>query len=482
MGKIKAPKSFSAHFNISPEVMAKLGVLDPTLNVDTTLFIDPLLLVDSKHREFSQQAQSHYESYFQTVIELLSRSRSVGDVAWRNAVRLLSFPEVKWTCLGYGADSVAGSGSGAFTRSHVMQTATDIVQMGIENPDLFAALALLEDGIGPDRISDMTTNIILPEIVAFNERILKELKVPTERFTKVLANGTQISANLARNPHLEDDPVLLLPTDILRDLPIAADWSDVASAAQKNRALRARVNSQIAEIWKSKSKKDKDAIRRWALRDKSSFEIFLDMLRGANPKPYDFAGDPLGELIWRKVGEKIAQDMPFALLTPKSKNAAGLLDVVRQILNQFTFLIEKRGLWKELYHNGSPRPEKAAQRLFFAVAYAYCTANNIDITPEADTGSGVVDFKFSTGMNARVLVEIKLSPNPNVVKGHEKQITTYMESEETSAAFYVIVDVGRMAKKDQQLVALRNSKKNQPKPLPELIFIDGHIQTPASKR
>jgi hypothetical protein len=71
-----------------------------------------------------------------------------------------------------------------------------------------------------------------------------------------------------------------------------------------------------------------------------------------------------------------------------------------------------------LYHAGSPRPEKAAQRLFFAIAYAYCKANNLDVTPEADTGNGPVDFKVSLGFTGRVLVEIKLSTNTKLVRGY----------------------------------------------------------------
>ena len=194
MAIIRDPTTFSMHFGVHPRVLKNLGVLDPTLNVDTKLFIDPLLMVESEHPEIAQDAQSHYERYFGLLIELLCRSREDGDVAWRGAVKLLSFPEVKWTCLGYGADTVSGSGSGAFTRQQVMGTAQEIVRMGIDNPDLFTALGLLEDGIGPDRISDMATNIILPELAAFNERLLPQLGVPTERVVRTLRNGTEIDA------------------------------------------------------------------------------------------------------------------------------------------------------------------------------------------------------------------------------------------------------------------------------------------------
>lgn len=38
--------------------------------------------------------------------------------------------------------------------------------------------------------------------------------------------------------------------------------------------------------------------------------------------------------------------------------------------------------------------EKAAQHLFFTMAYSYFKANNLDVTSEADAGNGPVDIKF----------------------------------------------------------------------------------------
>lgn len=95
MGTIKNPRRFSEHFGIAPELMTKAGVLDPTLNVDTRLFIDPLLLESSSHPEMAEGARGTYEQHFSTVIKFLSRATGTTDVAWRSAQRLLSFPEIK---------------------------------------------------------------------------------------------------------------------------------------------------------------------------------------------------------------------------------------------------------------------------------------------------------------------------------------------------------------------------------------------------
>jgi hypothetical protein len=159
----------------------------------------------------------------------------------------------------------------------------------------------------------------------------------------------------------------------------------------------------------------------------------------------------------------------------------GVAIVVKQIIEQFQFLIEKRRLSEDLYHEDHPRPEKAAQRLFFAVAHAYCKANNLDLTPEADTGNGPVDFKMSSGFTGRVLVEIKLSTNPKIVAGYSKQLQTYKDAEETTRGFYVIVDVGNMGRKAKELLAFKNSEARARRRVSEIVFVDGTRRPSASK-
>jgi hypothetical protein len=80
MAKIKNPALFSKQFNINPDALHDLGVLNPVLNADTRLFIDPLLFEKSKHIEISTGAVASYRNRFSTLIKLLSASKSESDV------------------------------------------------------------------------------------------------------------------------------------------------------------------------------------------------------------------------------------------------------------------------------------------------------------------------------------------------------------------------------------------------------------------
>jgi hypothetical protein len=476
MGKISNPVKFAEYFGVSESLLEELGVLDPTLNVDVKLFVDPLLLGTSKHAEIRNGANS-FRAFFLDVIKLLAASKREGDVAWREALRRLKFAEVPGTCLGYSAASIRGSAFGPELTSRIVSTAKEIIDLGVTDPDLFIALPLLEEGVGPDLISDMTTNIVLPDLLAFNSRVLETLGVPTKLF-----QFGAISALLPLNPKFERiTPIILLPKDVLRELPLAQDWDGVCEAARKNALLRARTNQLIGAIWKAKSRRQKSEVRKTVLASKDAFETLMSAIHEVKPSSYDFARDPKGLLKWRDLLTSTARDQPLMLYLAAGAPLEDVYEIVLKIVRQFSFLVEDKGLWKELWHDGKRRPEKSTQRLFFAVAHSYCDANNLDVSPEMDTGTGVVDFKFSVGSKAKVIVEIKLSDNPKVVAGYEKQLEAYKRSERTSKGVYVVIDVGGIGKKDKELLKIKNDQAARGEPTSEIVFIDGSKRRSASK-
>ncbi|MXR71025.1 hypothetical protein GNT65_20425 [Shewanella sp. JBTF-M18] len=478
MGKIKNPATISSEFGIDVAVLERLGVVNVLLNTDTLVFIDPLLLEGSAHKEISDGAYQSYRERFEKIIKLLSVSKTVDDVPWRNAKRLFHFSEISWTCLGYGT-TVKGSGFGKDLISSTLDTASQIVALGVDDIDLFMALALFEEGIGPDRISDMTTNIILPNLISFSERVNQTLKVPTKQF-KVGANNY----NLVVNPY-SDQPLIFVPNDIVRDLPIASDWSDISRVVRENEDLRERVNGHVGEIWATMTKKDKQRLKKAALSSKEAFQQVMDMILEVEPKPYDFKSDRNGESFWTELLKQIPKDYPYDLsnYAGRKLSAEEVVEIVNKILSQFQDLVENKGLWKELWdENGKPRKEKASQRLFFAVAYSYCKANNIDLTPEADSGNGPVDFKLSQGFDSKLVVEVKLSNNSSLVHGYEKQLEIYKKADDTDLGVFLIIDVGGIGKKYDVVQKMRNDFIKEHGKASDIWYVDGNQKASASKR
>ncbi|MEL4387870.1 hypothetical protein [Shewanella xiamenensis] len=481
MGKIKSPISLGTQFAIDEGVLETLDVIDVLLEADTLLFIDPMLLSVSKHPEMNLGAAKSYKDKFTKIIKLLSASKAKDDVAWKAAKKQFKFSEVSWTCLGYGSGT-RGSGFGKDLVETTLDTASQIISLGIEDTDLFMAMALFEEGIGPDRISDMTTNIILDDLIAFNHRVNGSLNLPVSNFEIDYGHERKIQS-LIINP-LTLEPLLLVPRDVVRALPIANSWGDISQVVKENEELRTRVNRQFGEILATMTRKKKDEIKQTALKSRAGFNELLSLLKSVDPEPYDFDADRNGEVFWSMIAKKIAQNFPVDLSQFRHKldTRENVKKVVDLIVDQFKELIENKGLWKELWtESGEPRKEKAAQRLFYAVAYSYCKANDLDLSPEVDSGSGPVDFKVSKGFNARILVELKLSKG-TVVHGYKKQLEIYKEAEDTPIGIFLIIDIGLLGKKYGDVQRIRRERIDSGEIASDIVLVDGNERASASKR
>jgi hypothetical protein len=474
---IRNPVLFSAHFGIAPDKLAGLDVFDPTLNADTKLFIDPLLLRSSKHPAINADGVQAFDTYFGDIIRVLQHSQVVNDLSWRTVDRLFTFQEPKETCLGYGDRTTHGSSIGPQLRARIMETAKEIIRLGVRDPVLFALMGLLEQKIGPDRISDMTTHAIKPAILKFTEHTLATLSVVAEAFDY---DGTQFQ--LVRNPfETVRSPIFLLPRDILRPLPVVNDWSDVAHAASKNAQLRQRVNKRIGDVWAIRTRKEKDDARAAVLRDSDALHALMEAVTASDKLPYDASMDAEGHYLWRRVLTELGTKFPLKIEKPKAETTNELERVVDEIILAFSDLVENKGQWSHLWHGTECRHERAVQRLFFAIADVYCKANNLDVSPETDSGGGPVDFKFSSGYDTRVVVEIKLSTG-KVVHGYKTQLEVYKSAANTVRARYLIVDVGKLGKKLDQVLLLKNARANRGGAVTPVIVVDGRRKESASKR
>jgi hypothetical protein len=119
--------------------------------------------------------------------------------------------------------------------------------------------------------------------------------------------------------------------------------------------------------------------------------------------------------------------------------------------------------------------------LLFVVASSYCSANNLDLTPEAETGRGPVDFKISAGGHGRFLVEVKLSTSSRLLSGYTTQLELYKKGEAVERALYLVVDVGELGDKDQKLLDLRAKALAEKKAASEVTFVNAQPRPSASK-
>lgn len=469
------PVLFSTHFGLPADALDSAGLLDPILNSDTKLFIDPLLLWKSRNADIVATGRDAVDAAFNDVIGLLDISAAEGDAAWKGAYRALNLDERPETSLGYGAAGTSGSSRPPKLRNAILRTAKEIITLGERNPSMIPLMGLFEEGVGPDTLSDMTTNFLLPTLGTITERFCLANGVPTSR------RGARFGdRELPDNPYHPGTPVLLVPRDILRDLPLAADWSDVSRVVMEVREIRDAVNRMFGNIARASVSQKKAALRRVAFSSPRLLRKLIDAVSSAS-ESYDEKADLDGYYQFRRILS--ADPTPFVgmLTKPAVRDAAALAATVRTIIASFGSMVEDNNLWELLWNGGTPRHERASQLLFFAVANVMCAVNGVDISPETNSGGGPVDFKFSTGYHGRLLVELKLSKGA-VVHGYRTQLDAYRAAARTRAAIFVVIDVGGMGGKLRTIERLRDAALSRGETASEIVVIDARRQASASKR
>jgi hypothetical protein len=189
----------------------------------------------------------------------------------------------------------------------------------------------------------------------------------------------------------------------------------------------------------------------------------------------------LGEYSWQRLAKEYTEQNPLQL-EQVSNDEKRVADVVTKIVKQYQNLIENNGLWYNLYDdNKNVMHESHSQKLFFGIADSYCEANNLDISPETNSGRGPIDFKFSSGRKAKVLVEIKLTKNPKLDHGLTIQLKEYEKAEKPYKSFLIVISVTDQFNYQEKLNKSIVEKDKAKVPLPEIIYVNGNIKKSASK-
>lgn len=411
---------------------------DPVLSVDTRLFIDPFLLYADEQGHF---VGSHEQvvNFFNSAFKLIARSGGkTSSLLWRKAEAMLRLPEVEELCLGYTGAGTGGAGTGKGFAKVMAGALWEAIKAGLEEITHFEEAGILREGIGADRISDATANILRGRLAGYTTEVCEQHGVPlkTVRYRRGYYDSQEecwmpLEARLPINPY-NNKPVLLVPRQYLRELPTinAEDFWEYCFT-NENELVRNEFNYDIS---RRVSKKE---IVELARNHPELRRKYLRSVERRPPDPYDLTRDPHGLVSWYDEAADYVDDHPLALLIQSEEDFVCAID--RMVDEYRSFVEDNRGwnlLWNE---NGTPRRESAAQDLFLGIIKHYCRANNIDISREPNIGRGPVDFKVSLGYNLRALLELKLAKNTKFWSGLSKQLPKYLEAENIQIGYFVVI-------------------------------------------
>jgi hypothetical protein len=454
--------------------LTHLGAYDGFIGTDSRLFLDPFLFEGIDIPEFSG-AREKIRAYFARVIKLLKLTNQPGNRIWQTAVNLLVFKENSGLALGYGQGSTHGSAIGLKLANDLARSAKELLNLGINDPEIFELVGLFIKDFGPDRLSDMTVKILSKEIVNYTSSILERVGPLRAGLKYKIIESKQIPLNL------DNKPILLLPKAVLRELPVAQSFEEIGEAAAFSQELRRRYNELLGGLLAvPKSQRKKDKIKEYLFEDPDRIRVVAESYSHVNPENarYDFESDPAGENFYYEAGVSFAND--FA--TKKySIDETGLREVVQDVISHFRRCVEVHGGWELLYNDDKrPRSERSAQLLFFITAQKICEKFDVRVSRESADGRGAVDFTFSKGFHGAIVVEIKLSSNRDLYHGFETQLPIYADVERCNYAEYVVIQVSANIPQLSKIKKLIGEKKKENKWVPGLTIVDALPKPTAS--
>ena len=431
----------SEYLDIDYEDLDDAGVFDAVLEKDSAFFINVQRLKQTEEPEFLHSYE-RIRDFFTSIATILESAdkKDISDKFYRAALNKFAFSEVNEINLGFG-DSKAGSGMGPVLRKQVIDDAFDLVKKGCKAPELFEMIGLFEDGIGPDRLSDMIATIILPDIQAYTKRVMADFEIDTEHYEEDTFDSEGFVINEFKGCRL-----YLLPVDILHELPVAKCWEDVETAARIHQVLQ----------------KDPDA-----------FERVVAAYREEEADEYNLYNDP--EYFLGKLLQKIKKAIDF---TTAEEGEIDSLTGALEVADIFKDWVEHNRGWAEIQQAAGG--EKSVQRFIHACAKHYIKVNNLAFSCEANEGPGPVDFKVSRGQDCTV-VELKLSSNDDYMHGYQEQIQQYAEAEGTENMVFILVDNGHKIRTNR----LREQNQKDIRAgllVPEVVIVDANTRLSASRR
>lgn len=209
-------KLFSSHFRLQKS-QAELDFVDVPIQKDLPVFIDPFALSLRQDR-WSQRTHATLLSFFERIIELI---RSEDLETARELLQHLKEPNE--TRLGLSKKRPRGRGIGPNQADGLFQAlhASSAVRTGVLKS--LEECELLVEGIGRDKISDLTTNVIRGHLAEYTKEQCELFGIQTNS----VAIGPYYKGETRewRNEYLElpvvtGKPILLVPKTIVRFDPL----------------------------------------------------------------------------------------------------------------------------------------------------------------------------------------------------------------------------------------------------------------------
>ena len=153
--------TYSRFFKVKHKDFLQKGVYNAFLDQDSLLHIHIVDFRGSEIPEFTN-AYTEFFNHFRLFIPLVKASKAdnLQDHFFKKMVNRFTFKEIPNTGLGFSKGNTRGRGISGALSIQLAHSAYTIINAGLEDPEIFGLMQLIEDNMAADRISDMTIAIL----------------------------------------------------------------------------------------------------------------------------------------------------------------------------------------------------------------------------------------------------------------------------------------------------------------------------------
>lgn len=455
---------FSEKFGVEKSLIENYGAINISLVCDLPLFIDPMLIFNSKKKEY-KKLHDYLIRFFAFLTDKSESELKIDDI-----MAYFMFPEVKNNWLGYSKVGNEGRGLGE-KFAHFLSDNLKFIMAdnGISKSKHVEKALLIYDGNGKDKISDLTANLILDYLATYTQNFAKQhidskhidffyldskFNFRTQSFESI-----EYQLPYIINKKGEKEYVLLTPFDILRKDDPAISKSNLKNLYSRvrygisNEAHRAQLNNYISiavKEYRRTQRKKKKKISDVALESVERKAFFQALKEKEFAWLYDYfikiieeSGTEINEQAMQECVDQIerfyktSEELKSLLLANSKNYKATSKNAREELLHKILFLkdtIENNEGYKLLYHKDiCITNEDNLERLFRFTL----DGTPFDFNFDANNGNGEYDIKASNGSSDKCIAELKLASNSRLSHIFE-QTKTYEKANKCKDSLYVI--------------------------------------------
>ncbi len=444
MNNTESKVYFSDIFRVKHSVIKKYGALDISLVCDNPAFVDPFLIfANPKYRHLHDLIINYLKFLRNFSLERQGTNLTIGEFE-----HYYKFPEAKQVWLGYSVSGNVGRGLskdfGYSLYKNLHKVFSRFGDEDITESSHLEKLCLIEEGIGVDKISDFTLNLIQKFLLEYTQEFAKEYldkkflsefavhKIGFDFKKEVWYDGRFMLPTLQRNG--KKDFVLLVPRKILTKEDTWISRNDFLRNDTaifniiSNEELRAKINKFFYDNLQIKLNKKKQQEKDYSKKSRNNalfktvqkYPELLDYyiklkeqrkdtalrLHVAEPESINFFPD--ATQIQAKIREK-----KFGRLTSFD-------DCVSRIAF-FKKTLESNS--RDLYFKEKPLQEKHLRVMFKNTTYG----SLFDYNSEVNNGRGSIDFVISFSSQDKTGLELKLAANKKLKQNLLNQGRVYQK-------------------------------------------------------